>query len=624
LSSEIEQEKLLSKLMEVVMENAGAKKAALILPQNDTWLIEAYTTTESETKVMQSLPLNQYQDIAVAPIYYVIHAQERLVLDYAISSTSFASDSYIIQVQPQSLLVNPIFNQGKLIGILYLENHSTPGVFTQDRLEILNLICTQVAISLSNARLYTLEQEKSQQLYEKAQLLSFRTAIDSTLTQSEILTEMLQQCCQEIVNYLDAAFARIWTLNTQENVLELEASAGMYTHTNGGHSRIPVGKYKIGLIAQERLPHLTNNVQTDPRIGDREWAKREGMVGFAGYPLIIGGQLVGVLAVFTRHQIADNVLETLAFIARQIALGIKRKRNEAEINQKSIELSQALQDLQLAQLQLVQNEKMSALGNLVAGVAHEINNPVGFISGNILPAYEGVQDLFNLIDLYQENFPNPGSVIESEIETIDLEYLRADLPKLIYSMKEGVQRIRDISNSLRTFSRADTDYKVSFNIHDGLDSTILILKHRLKANENRPAIEIIKNYGNLPLIECFPGQLNQVFMNLLANAIDALEESNTGRSFAEIKDNPNCITITTKLTDDSKVNISIQDNGVGMSEEVKQKIFDHLYTTKIVGKGTGLGLAIVQQIIIDKHGGSIDVNSILGEGAEFLITIPLR
>ncbi|PMB52178.1 hypothetical protein CEN39_11255 [Fischerella thermalis CCMEE 5201] len=301
----------------------------------------------------------------------------------------------------------------------------------------------------------------------------------------------------------------------------------------------------------------------------------------------------------------------------------ERKQAEAIVQQKSQELEQALQNLQQAQLQIIQSEKMSALGNLVAGVAHEINNPVGFINGNIQPAYEGVQDIFHLLELYQEKFPKPGEEIESEIENIDLEYLREDLPKLISSMKAGVQRIREISNSLRTFSRADSEYKVAFNIHDGLDSTILILKHRLKANENRPIINVLKNYGNLPQIECFPGQLNQVFMNILANAIDALEESNIGRSFAEIQANLNLITITTKMSDDYKqVNINIKDNGVGMTEVVQQKIFDHLYTTKTVGKGTGLGLAIARQIIVEKHGGTLEVNSALNQGAEFVITLP--
>ncbi|GAA6617746.1 hypothetical protein NUACC26_035570 [Scytonema sp. NUACC26] len=266
---------------------------------------------------------------------------------------------------------------------------------------------------------------------------------------------------------------------------------------------------------------------------------------------------------------------------------------------------------------------MSALGNLVAGVAHEINNPIGFIAGNIDPAKEYVKDLFGLLALYQEKFPHPGQDIEDEIEAIDLEYLRQDLPKLIESMKLGVERIRNISNSLRTFSRSDKDYKVLFDLHEGIDSTLLILKHRLKANDDRPGINIIKDYGNIPQVECFPGQLNQVFMNLLANAIDALEEYNRGRRFEKITANPNCITIQTTMKDEQYIMIRIADNGIGMTEQVKQSAFDYLFTTKAVGHGTGLGLAIVSQIIVERHGGTIEVNSVLGQGAEFAIVLPI-
>ena len=190
-------------------------------------------------------------------------------------------------------------------------------------------------------------------------------------------------------------------------------------------------------------------------------------------------------------------------------------------------------------------------------------------------------------------------------------------------MKVGCDRIRGISTSLRTFSRADKDYKVPFNIHEGIDSTILILKHRLKANEHRPAIEVVTDYGNLPQIECFPGQLNQVFMNLLANAIDALEESSQGRSFEEIEANPNCITVRIGLEGDRHIMITIADNGAGMTAEVKQRIFDHLFTTKAVGKGTGLGLAIAKSIVEETHGGKLSCYSAVGEGTEFAIEMPI-
>lgn len=191
-------------------------------------------------------------------------------------------------------------------------------------------------------------------------------------------------------------------------------------------------------------------------------------------------------------------------------------------------LEQTLTALQESQIQLIQSEKMSALGQMMAGVAHEINNPVGFISGNIAPAQEYVQDLFDLIDLYQQKLPKPDSEIEVEIQEIDLDYIREDLPNVLQYIKKGVARIEAISSSLRIFARADSDRPTIFNIHEGIDGTILILQHRLKANNTRPAIEIIKEYGELPKVECYAGQLNQVFMNLLANAIDSLEDSNPG------------------------------------------------------------------------------------------------
>ncbi len=299
-------------------------------------------------------------------------------------------------------------------------------------------------------------------------------------------------------------------------------------------------------------------------------------------------------------------------------------RDVINLEQRTRELTETLQQLQKAQIKLLQSEKMATLGNLVAGVAHEVNNPIGFLTGSVSNAEEYIQDLFAHIECYQKNYPNPEEEVNSHAEDIDLEFIRDDLPKLLDSMKLATTRIEDISTSLRTFSRADTSQKVACNIHEGIDSTILILKYRLKADEKRPAIEVTKKYGNLPPIKCFLGQLNQVFMNIIANAIDALDSASQGKTFTEIQKNPHQITINTEACQNSDaILISIKDNASGMPESIREHIFDNLFTTKGVGKGTGLGLAIAKQIIEETHHGKLSCNSRFGEGTEFVIQLPV-
>jgi signal transduction histidine kinase len=287
-------------------------------------------------------------------------------------------------------------------------------------------------------------------------------------------------------------------------------------------------------------------------------------------------------------------------------------------------LEKAMLELRQAQAQLIQTEKMSSLGQLVAGVAHEINNPVNFIQGNIQPANEYIQDLLELLQLYQEQYPDLTPEINQKIEEIELDFLMEDLPKLIYSMQVGTERISKIVKSLRNFSRLDEADIKPVDIHSGIESTLMILQNRLKATSEHSTIEVVKEYGDLPQVECYAGQLNQVFMNIIANAIDAIEESNLKHSKTERAAKKSAIAIRTEVVGSDRVAIRISDNGIGMPETVQNRLFDPFFTTKPVGKGTGLGMSISYQIVTEKHGGSLQCISAPGEGTEFVIEIPIQ
>ncbi|HEY9889641.1 MAG TPA: ATP-binding protein, partial [Candidatus Obscuribacterales bacterium] len=317
------------------------------------------------------------------------------------------------------------------------------------------------------------------------------------------------------------------------------------------------------------------------------------------------------------------LLVTVAFVGVAIACWTSLPQIAA-ITTAREQVEQALVDLQKAQMQLVQAEKMSGLGQLVAGIAHEINNPVNFIHGNLSHLRRYTQDLMDLLALYQQHQPESIPAIEALIEDIDLEFLQTDLPQTLDSMKIGTDRIRQIVLSLRTFSRIDEAEFKAVDLHEGIDSTLVILGHRLKARSDFPEIKVVKDYSALPLVECYPGQLNQVVMNILANAIDAVEEQGRGQPFAELKQNPGQITIRTARLKNDWVEIAIADNGTGMAAAVQQRIFDPFFTTKAVGKGTGMGMSISYQIITEKHGGRLKCFSTVGQGTEFIIHIPIR
>lgn len=327
--------------------------------------------------------------------------------------------------------------------------------------------------------------------------------------------------------------------------------------------------------------------------------------------------------ILQRYKSQIGTLNQLLDVSEQSTITQSDRLEEAITN-----LKQALSQLQKTQIQLVHNEKMSSLGQMVAGIAHEINNPVNFVDANLSYANEYSQTLLNLIEIYQQQYPDYPEKIKQEIDSEELDFIKEDFGKIIQSMKVGTERIQEIVKSLRIFSRLDEAEIKQVDIHLGIDSTLMILQSRLKAQSNHPNIEVIKEYGNLPQVDCYPGQLNQVFMNIIANAIDALEEQIGYRKLAieDIKKDilkPFLICIRTEFIDNKWVSISISDNGLGMTEEISSKLFDPFFTTKEVGKGTGLGLSISHQIIVEKHGGQLTCNSVLGKGTEFLIKIPI-
>ncbi|MBW4542421.1 MAG: hypothetical protein KME43_25295 [Myxacorys chilensis ATA2-1-KO14] len=330
------------------------------------------------------------------------------------------------------------------------------------------------------------------------------------------------------------------------------------------------------------------------------------------------------------HTAVDQLQNEI--LDRQRAEAVVRQ-SEMQLRQQTQHLEKTLFELQQAQLQLVQSEKMSSLGQLIAGIAHEINNPVSFIYGNLNYARKHAHDLLQVLQVYQQEYPTPTPLLESTLEQIELDFITTDLPKILTSMQVGTERIRDIVRSLRIFSRLDEAEVKAVDLHQGIDSTLLILQSRLKANSQNPSIVVVKDYGQLPLVECYAGQLNQVFMNILVNAIDAIEEARESRTAEKGQGNTalasriaDClsatITIRTACIDADSIEIRIIDTGPGMPEKVRSHLFDPFFTTKSIGKGTGLGMSISQQIVVEKHKGTLECRSTLGHGTEFIITIP--
>jgi two-component system, NtrC family, sensor kinase len=496
-----------------------------------------------------------------------------------------------------------------------------------------------------------------------------RKQAEAELQRSYHRAELLKQITTEIRSSLDLQHI-FQTTVTQVGQALLVNRCMIYVYEDAGQPKLSLAAEYLESgyssiepfeIPVEGNPHTHRVLGTDRAIASGDVCTEPLLE--ANLPLFSAMDIKSMLAVRTSYQgqpngvlglhqcdsyrnWQDSDIELLEAVAAQVGIALAQahlleqekctaaklaeqnlalQQSEARANSKATELEQAMQDLQRTQAQLVQTEKMSSLGQLVAGVAHEINNPVNFITGNIGYACEYIQDLLTIVELYQRHNPQLAAAIQDE-QDIDLEFLMSDLPKLFKSMQVGADRINQIVLSLRNFSRHDEAEMKPVDIHEGIDNTLMILRNRLKAKGGQPDVQVIKEYAKLPLVECYAGQLNQVFMNLISNAIDALEERQC--LTAKIMPLSACplpyLQIRTEAKGDDWVSISITDNGVGMTEAVQQKLFNPFFTTKPLGKGTGLGLSISYQIVVEKHGGVLQCFSLPGQGTQFTIEIPIK
>jgi PAS domain S-box-containing protein len=518
-------------------------------------------------------------------------------------------------------------NQNQLWGLLIAHHCTEPRTWGQWEMDLLTSLASQVAIALQQSQLYEQAQYQRQREQALNQLTqAIRRSLDLPTIFSTATCEiekLLEVDCVQIVQYLPEQ--ELW-VKVAESCKSLSTSACKSLEISDENNPIAdrLKRLEVVRIDDTHLsPDEVNNACVPTLPGP--WLL---------VPLHFGGSMWGALALVMNtesYHWQDSQVELICKVADQLAIALQQAElykqsctAMAQAQSQAQQVERTLIELRKTQAQLVQSEKMSSLGQLVAGVAHEINNPVSFIYGNLMHASDYTQDILGLLKLYQQYYPHPVPEIEGEIAAIDLTFLLEDLPKLLSSMKVGAERICEIVAALRNFSRfAEAEIK-PVDLHDGVDSTLMILQNRLKASGGHPEIKVIKEYGNLPLVECYAGQLNQVFMNLLSNAIDAIDEQNQKLTPEQLNANPSYIRICTELCNDYEVAIRIADNGPGIAEEDKARLFDPFFTTKPVGTGTGLGLSISYQIVVEKHGGQLHCYSQLGQGTEFVIQIPIQ
>ncbi|MFM9265133.1 GAF domain-containing protein [Tychonema sp. BBK16] len=530
------------------------------------------------------------QTFAVDDIYEIGHADCHIAL--------------LEQLEAKAYAIAPILQGEKLWGLLAAYQNSEPRHWQQHEIDLLAQISTQLGIGLQQAEYVKQQAEYVKQVQTQAAQLA-----KATDRQRALATTV-----EKIRQSLDIDI--IFQTTTQEvrQLLEVERVAIYRFYPDWS------GEFVADSIVTGWTPIITN--QSDiangllQEIQGGKYPRNETFV-----PILQGEKLWGLLVAYQNSQPRywqDDEINLLAQVSVQLGVALQQAELLTQTRQQAAELTETLQELKQSQTRLIQGEKMAGLGQLVAGVAHEINNPVNFIFGNLVHVKDYTEALLNLIGIYHKHYPDPVPEIQIEEEDIDLDFLMEDLPKTLTSMNMGVDRIKGIVSSLRTFSRIDEAQMKPVDIHEGIDSTLLILQHRLTEKSEYPSIKVIKEYGNLPLVECYPAQLNQVFMNILSNGIDALQEM----CLHGVSVKTPTIRIRTSVILD-RVAVCISDNGLGILEDTRSRIFDPFFTTKAIGKGTGLGLSISHHIVVEKHQGQLRCISDRDRGTEFWIEIPI-
>jgi two-component system, NtrC family, sensor kinase len=432
----------------------------------------------------------------------------------------------------------------------------------------------------------------------------------------------IQESIQAIFHFLDLDYCGVaWFYpNSEANIwktVQEERAEGVNS---------ALGNYPAKLFGSiEVTLSLGNAIQIDdarqwPDPSLRSYLKSNGIRSRLLVPLITQTGQLGMI-VCDRHRLQawrEDEITLVTAVAELLTTGLNHATGQEQLQQEKRQLENQLKEFHRQHVRILQTEKMSSLSQLVAGIAHEINNPIGFIYGNLAPAATYAEDMMRIIAMYQDSFPDPGPEIEAEINRVDLLFVMTDLGRLIESMRVGADRISEIVLSLRTFSRLDESEVKPVDIHDGIDSTLMILDNRLQETDESPRIRVIKNYdASLPFVECYAGKLNQVFLNIMSNAIDAI--------ISQYKLDPTLYPqiIIQTLQAENKVEIRIQDNGIGIDEGTLSQMFDPFFTTKPIGQGTGMGLAMSHQIITEDHQGSLTCESEVGKGCVFIIRIPM-